>query len=125
MRRCLVCGANHTSCKGVVKEQHVITVPKRKVRGDSFVADRDLYADKDGKVVEADDPAKVTKIASKGSTVSDADVQKYGLKGGNSETVEGDTDEDAPSDESAAIDPEEESARIQGKGSKKAASKKK
>lgn len=65
----------------------------------SFVTDRDLYADKDGNVVEADDPAKVTKIASAGSTVADADVEKYGLdRGGGSE---GDKSESAPSSDSS------------------------
>lgn len=45
-----------------------------------FIADKAIYVDAAGKVVDANDPAKLTKIADVGARVSDADVQKYGLK---------------------------------------------
>lgn len=49
------------------------------MQGD-FVADRAIYVDADDKVVDANDPKKLTKIADVGGRVSEADVQKYGLR---------------------------------------------
>lgn len=46
----------------------------------SYIADRDLYADKDGNLVEADDPKQAFFIAKKGSPVSPENVERYGLK---------------------------------------------
>lgn len=45
-----------------------------------FIAEKAIYVDAAGKVVDASDPSKLTKIADVGARVSDADVQKYGLK---------------------------------------------
>lgn len=45
-----------------------------------FIADRTIYIDAEGKVVDAKDPKKLTKIANAGTRVSEADVQKYGLR---------------------------------------------
>lgn len=79
----------------------------------SYVADRDLYADKDGKVVEADDPAKVTKIASAGSVVADADVERYGLN--RSTEPEGESDDEG---DAAEVSADEESASAPAKKKK-------
>ena len=43
------------------------------------IADRNLYLDAAGNVVEEDDPAQATLLAAKGATVPDHLVKKHGL----------------------------------------------
>lgn len=45
---------------------------------EDFIAEDDIFADAEGKIVEKKDA--VTKVASKGARVSPADVEKYGLQ---------------------------------------------
>lgn len=47
----------------------------------SYTADRRLYLDKDGKLVEADNPARATLLVAKGGKLSAEDAAKYGLTG--------------------------------------------
>lgn len=44
------------------------------------VADKDYYADADGKLVEADDPNAAFLVAREGTAVSDAAAKQYGLE---------------------------------------------
>lgn len=62
----------------------------------NFVADKDYFADKDGNLVEADDPNKVTKVVSAGLTLSAEEAAKYGLSNEASEAEDaGEADEEA------------------------------
>lgn len=44
-----------------------------------FKADRRIYLDKDGKAVEADDPARATLLIAEGQSMPIADARRYGL----------------------------------------------
>lgn len=44
-----------------------------------WTADRRLYLDKDGKAVEADDPARVSLLVAAGGTIPLSDAERYGL----------------------------------------------
>lgn len=44
-----------------------------------WTADRRLYLDKDGKVVEADDPTRQSLLVATGGTIPLADAERYGL----------------------------------------------
>lgn len=44
-----------------------------------WTADRRLYLDKDGKVVEADDPTRQSLLVAVGGTIPLADAERYGL----------------------------------------------
>lgn len=44
-----------------------------------WTSDRRLYLDKDGKVVEADDPTRQSLLVAQGGTIPLADAEKYGL----------------------------------------------
>lgn len=44
-----------------------------------WTADRRLYLDKDGKVVEADDPSRASLLVAQGGTIPLADAERYGL----------------------------------------------
>jgi len=44
-----------------------------------WTADRRLYLDKDGKVVEANDPSRATLLIAAGGNMSLADAERYGL----------------------------------------------
>lgn len=46
---------------------------------DMYVATERLYLDKDGNVVKADDPARVSLLVAVGSKLSDEDARRYGL----------------------------------------------
>jgi len=48
------------------------------VSAGDFIAEEDIFIDRDGKVVEKKDAQ--TKLASKGARVSPEDVEKYGLR---------------------------------------------
>lgn len=45
----------------------------------AYVSDRRLYLTKDGAVVEANDPAKLTLLVSEGGTLTEAQARQYGL----------------------------------------------
>lgn len=44
-----------------------------------YVSPRRLYLDRDGKVVEADDPARVQLLVKAGGTLPEDEAQRYGL----------------------------------------------
>ena len=44
-----------------------------------WTSDRRLYLDKDGKVVEADDPTRQSLLVAAGGTIPLADAERYGL----------------------------------------------
>lgn len=46
-----------------------------------WTSDRRLYLDKDGKVVEADDPTRVSLLVAAGGNMPMADAERYGLTG--------------------------------------------
>lgn len=48
---------------------------------DNYTADRRLYLDKEGNLVEADDPKKNELLVAEGGTLSAEDAAKYGLTG--------------------------------------------
>ena len=85
-----------------------------------FVADKDYFADKDGNLVEANDPKRATKIVSQGGSLSAEEAAKYGLSneasGGEESSIE-----------VASVAPEEteeEAAEPKAKARKSKASKK-
>lgn len=53
-----------------------IGTPRRDI---GYIADRNIYLDADGKIVEEDNPAQVRQLVGKGGTLSTADAEKYGL----------------------------------------------
>lgn len=58
----------------------IVDVPRSPMpNGGDITAERDVYTDKDGKVVGNDDPSRLTKVISVGSKVTRADAEKYGL----------------------------------------------
>lgn len=44
-----------------------------------FIADRNIYLDKNGKVVEENDPAQAIQLIGKGGAISTEMAEKYGL----------------------------------------------
>lgn len=44
-----------------------------------YIADRNLYLDADGNLVEEDNPAQVRQLIGRGGSLSKADAEKYGL----------------------------------------------
>lgn len=76
MTRCLICGQE--GCRGVLPPpQHIITMEVSTMA--AYVADRRLYLDKDGKVVEDDDPAKVSLLVGAGGTLPEEQARALGL----------------------------------------------
>jgi hypothetical protein len=94
--RCLICGADHASCKGTVEVKNVITLPRREKMADEYTADKALFVDKDDKLVEANDPNKVRKIADVGGTLSAEDAARYGLTGEAEDAVDSEASEPTP-----------------------------
>lgn len=64
-----------------IKSEHFgPATAERLAQGESeFVADRNIYLDADGNVVEEDNPAQVRQLVGIGGSLSPADVEKYGL----------------------------------------------
>ena len=88
---CPLCGL--VGCTGhAPAPRHIITLEVTPMAMTGWVADRRLYLDKDGKVVEADDPARATLLVGVGGIVPAADAERYGLMG------------DAPAVETRALD---------------------
>lgn len=46
-----------------------------------YISPERLYLDKDGKVVKADDPNRVSLLVGKGGSIPQADADRYGLTG--------------------------------------------
>lgn len=64
------------------KKEHYGSVTFEKITQqgkDAYIADRNLYLDKDGNLVEEDDPAQERQLVGKGGALSAADAEKYGL----------------------------------------------
>lgn len=53
-----------------------------------YTADRRLYLDKDGKVVEADDPTRTRLLVAAGGTMPLEDAERYGLIGDKAKAPE-------------------------------------
>lgn len=60
-----------------------------------FVADKDYFADKDGNLVEANDPNKMTKVVGVGGTLTAEEAAKYGLSNEAPEAESEDAGEEA------------------------------
>ena len=75
---------------------------------EKFTSDRRLYLDKYGKVVEADDPTKLTLLVGEGGTIPMARAKELGL----TEPVE------AAPDEADGDEPKAKSAPAKAKGKK-------
>lgn len=80
------------------KTAHFGTAPRN---DQGYVADRNLYLDAEGNLVEEDDPAQVRQLVGKGGAISTEDAKKYGLlkkgKAAEAETEEADGGEKASS----------------------------
>lgn len=69
----------------------------------SYTADRRLYLNKDGKVVEADDPTRTTLLVGKNGRLSAEDAAKYGLM--NQPAPEEKAQSDAPANKAVGKAP--------------------
>ena len=80
-------------------------------KGD-FISDKRVYADKDGNLVDAKDPARHTLVVAEGGSLSQDKARSYGLLKDDSapEAVSAPADE---ADGEGAIDEVAESARVQ------------
>jgi len=76
--RCLICGAAHARCG----PDHLVYPPVDLgvIMADTrYTADRRLYLDADGNVVEADNPARRTLLVAAGGTLDMDTARRYGL----------------------------------------------
>jgi hypothetical protein len=131
---CPVCGKAHAICKGVVGNKYppVDISTEVLMPEETYTAAEDVFVDKGGQVVAADDVNKMTKVVSKGGKLPLSEARKYGLAktDGGEEGAPQPAAEGQP-DEGEAIDAAEESARVQSsaggaaydKSSKKSAAK--
>lgn len=104
---CPICGQAHSACKGAIGEpQHVIDlkpswrqaeeddmigIPKRGAMAENktdFIATKTLFLDKDGKVVDENNPTRLTKLVHAGGRLPQAEAVKYGLADAASATGE-------------------------------------
>jgi hypothetical protein len=77
---CLICGAAHTKCPGTTPApQFIIDLEVEPMASNLYTSDRRLYLNADSKVVEADDPSRVSLLVPEGGTIPMADAEKYGL----------------------------------------------
>jgi hypothetical protein len=60
-----------------------------------FTANRRIYLDGEGKVVEADNPARATLLIAEGQTMPIADARRYGLVADEASTPAPDQGDDA------------------------------
>jgi ribosomal 50S subunit-recycling heat shock protein len=72
----------------------------------TYTAVRRLYLDKDGKVVEADNPARASLLVNAGGTLSLEDATRYGLV-----TVTQTVEPVAPAEEKAQTEPRPNKAK--------------
>jgi hypothetical protein len=79
MPRCLICGAEHSTCTGdTPAPQFIITMEAPDMAG-PYIANRRLYLDKAGKVVEEGDPTKATLLVHAGGMVPMDRARELGL----------------------------------------------
>jgi hypothetical protein len=78
---CPICGAAHASCPGTLPApQFIIDLSEvNPMASNMWTSDRRLYLDKDGKVVEADDPARQSLLIAAGGSMPLEAAQRYGL----------------------------------------------
>lgn len=77
---CPICGAAHTACLGILPApQFIIDLEDPFMASNLWTSDRRLYLDKDGKVVEADNPTRLSLLVAAGGTIPLADAERYGL----------------------------------------------
>lgn len=72
------------------KQEHYgsVTWTRKQAMGAGYVADRNLYLDAEGNLVEEDNPAQVRQLVGKGGQISEADAKKYGLMKGKKKEVD-------------------------------------
>jgi hypothetical protein len=76
----LICGAAHDECAGTLPApQFVVDLEAEPMASNLYTSDRRLYLNAEGKVVEADDPTRVSLLVNAGGTIPMADAEKYGL----------------------------------------------
>lgn len=75
---CTICGASHSTCGGAPLALPPLDL-ERPMADTTWTADRRLYLDAHGNVVEADNPARVTLLVPQGGRLSMADAARYGL----------------------------------------------
>lgn len=99
-----------------------------------YIADRNLYLDADGNLVEEDDPKQVRQLVGKGGAISTEVAQKHGLlkakkaKAESAEEAETETAAEAETAEAETTDGEQDSkpeAKPAAKPKAKSAAKKK
>lgn len=77
---CSICGAAHTACPGSLPAPlHILDLEVLPVAENTWTADRRLYLNKDGKAVEADDPARVSLLVAEGGAIELERAQQLGL----------------------------------------------
>lgn len=95
-----------------LKSEHFGTMPAD-TEG-QYIADRDLYLDAKGNVVEKGDPATESKLIGKGGALSNADAKKYGLIGNDKKAKAAEAE--------PAVETEEAAAEAEVDGGEKASS---
>jgi len=76
---CLICGAAHAACMGKTNPPRFITDMEIPNMAGPYIADRRLYLDKNGNVVEEGDPNKATLLVHQGGILSRDVAERYGL----------------------------------------------
>lgn len=79
---CPICGAEHAACGLDVRALPPLSLEALMPDKNLWTADRRLYLDRAGKVVEADDPTRATLlVAGPGATIPYAQAETLGLTG--------------------------------------------
>jgi hypothetical protein len=98
--QCPICGARHATCGGPA----LLTDPAlgsnwgKRMDGAKFTSDRRLYTDKDGNVVEADDPAKLTLLVGEGGAIPMERARELGLADEEGNAVAREAEDEAETD---------------------------
>lgn len=79
MPRCAVCGADHANCGGPAVLRYAPVGAENETMDAPYTADRRLYLDKDGKVVEEGDPARVELLVAPGRQIPATRARELGL----------------------------------------------
>lgn len=80
---CPICGAEHAACGLDVRALPPLSLEALMPDKNLWTADRRLYLDRAGKLVEADDPTRATLLAAgPGATIPYAQAEALGLTGG-------------------------------------------
>jgi hypothetical protein len=82
VKYCWICGTAHVACKGRVSGGDQAITLEVVMADTRYTADRRLYLDRDGNVVEADSPDRATLLVAEGGTLSTEDAARYGLNQG-------------------------------------------